>query len=451
MSRRIVVTGVGIICSIGTNVEDFWNNCLSGETNICSVPDNWKNCLNLKSKFWSPLKEVDYSEYGFSKIEQKTLDISSLLVMSSAMQALTSSKLEYHLNNSKKNTYSIKGIVPEKTGVFIGTGVGGINSVFSSFSNVIFTSLMKIEYQMKKENSEFLKCALAKFEEEFCIPKRFSPYTVAKFMPNACSSNIGIKFGITGPNNTYCSSCASGTVALGNAFKAIKNGQVDVAISGGTEYLFDEFGGIFYGFDKIGALTIGENTDNINCPFDNKRSGFLFSEGGSAVLILEELGHALDRGAPILAEVANYSESSDANSIMAIEESGTNIKNMLFDCLHGANIEPEEVNYINAHGTGTDVNDEIETKIIDEVFGKRVLVNSTKSLTGHTIGASGAIEALTTVMSVFNNTTHICKNLNDPIRNLNYVTKVKKYPIQTAISQSFGFGGHNAALVFKSY
>ncbi|MHB8063745.1 MAG: beta-ketoacyl-[acyl-carrier-protein] synthase family protein [Ruminiclostridium sp.] len=451
MGRRVVVTGLGIICSIGTNVEDFWANCLSGKTNICSIPDGWTDFSNLKSKFWSPLKEVDYSLYGIKKIEQKNLDTTSLLAISSTMQALSSSKLKYYLNDNKKNTYSIQGVDQKKTGVFIGTGVGGVNTAFSAHSNIVLTSLINIVNQMNNEASDSIKCALAELEEKFSIPKRFNPYSIPKIMPNACSSNIGIKFGITGPNNTYCSSCASGTVAIGYAYKAIKNSQIDVAISGGTEYMFDEFGSIFYAFDKVGALATGDNILNVNCPFDNKRSGFLFSEGGAAVLILEELGHALDRGAPILAEILSYSESSDAHSIMAIEESGTNIKCMLYDCLDGANLEPGEVRYINAHGTGTYVNDEIETKIIEEIFGREVLINSTKSLTGHTIGASGAIEALVTVMSIFNNTTHICKNLSNPIRNLNYVTEVRKYPIKTAISQSFGFGGHNAALAFKSY
>ncbi len=451
MNRRVVVTGLGIICSVGTNVEEFWNNCLLGKTNICPVSDCWKDSLNLKSKFWSPLKEVDYSQYGFTNIEQKTLDMTSLLVICSAIQALSSAKLTYHRKDTKRNTYSIQGIDPTQAGVFMGTGVGGLNTAFLSHSNIILASLIKSINQMDHEISESLRFVLDKLEENFCIPKRFSPLTVAKYMPNACSSNIGIKFGITGPNNTYCSSCASGTVAIGNAYKAIKSGQVDMAISGGTEYMFDEFGGMFYAFDKIGALSTGDNIFNINCPFDNKRSGFLFSEGGAAVLILEELGHALNREVPILAEIVNYSESSDAYSTMAIEENGINIKTMLYDCLDGANLKPGDVNYINAHGTGTHVNDEIETKIIEEIFGREVLINSTKSLTGHTIGASGAIEALVTVMSIVNNTTHICKNLNEPIRDLNFVTEVKKYPIEAAISQSFGFGGHNAVLAFKSY
>jgi 3-oxoacyl-[acyl-carrier-protein] synthase II len=246
--------------------------------------------------------------------------------------------------------------------------------------------------------------------------------------------------------------CAAGTVAVGNGFEAVRDGRVAIAVTGGSEYLYDEHGHIFRGFDVAGTLVRNcENPARANRPFDQERSGFLFSQGGAAVLVLEELEHARRRGAPIIAEVAGYAETFDAYSIMSLAPGGVQIERMLRAALANAGVDPNEVDYINAHGTGTENNDRTEAEVIERMFGGRPLVNATKSLLGHAIGASGAIEALVTALTLREGTTHICKNLESPIRDLNFVRKVPRADLNTGLSQSFAFGGHNAAVVLRRY
>jgi 3-oxoacyl-[acyl-carrier-protein] synthase II len=243
-------------------------------------------------------------------------------------------------------------------------------------------------------------------------------------------------------------------VAIGNAFQTLRSGCIDTAIAGGVEYLSDEYGMLFRGFDLAktlvaqGKLSFGN--DQLNRPFDRDRSGFLFSQGGCGVMVLEELEHARKRGADILCEVAAYSETCDGFNIMMIEPSGQQITRMLAHLLRSADCTGRDVDYVNAHGTGTQLNDAAEAEIIECVFGRNALVNSTKSLLGHTLGASGALGVLVAALSIRHNTTHICKNLDHPIRDLNFVRSVSSRSIRTAVAQSFAFGGHNAALLLKA-
>jgi 3-oxoacyl-[acyl-carrier-protein] synthase II len=208
----------------------------------------------------------------------------------------------------------------------------------------------------------------------------------------------------------------------------------------------------FRGFDTAGTLVKDcSEPMKANRPFDQNRSGFLFSEGGSGVLVLEEMEHAIKRGAKILAEISAFAQSFDGFNIMRIHPEGKEIKRMITNALKQADLPPGEIDYINAHGTGTEVNDATEVSIIEDIFGHQVLVNSTKSLIGHTLGASGAIEAAVAVLSILNKTTHVCKNLEEPINGLNFVRRVDEYPIRRVLSQSFAFGGHNAALIFEEF
>jgi 3-oxoacyl-[acyl-carrier-protein] synthase II len=197
--------------------------------------------------------------------------------------------------------------------------------------------------------------------------------------------------------------------------------------------------------------TRNDEPDKANRPFDKDRTGFLFSEGGGAVFVIETLEHAQNRGARIYAEIAGYAETCDGFNIMMIESGGAQILKMLELAFADAGLSAQDVDYINAHGTGTRLNDETETAVIEKVFRKDVLVNSTKSLIGHTLGASGAIEALVTALSIHHKTTHVCRNLDQPMKDLNFVTRVDSYPIRTGLSQSFGFGGHNAVLILREY
>ncbi len=453
MERRVVITGLGVISSIGQDVDKFWSNCLAGKTSVSGIPEHWFDYSDFNSRIWAPLPDIDYSQYGITRIEKKQLDNTSLMALACSFQALDSAGLEYERIDKRRNTYAIRSVNNDRFGIFMGTGVGGLSSYSSCFS---YQALHRQKALMQKTIAELEKNhdiePLQKVLDRMLFPKRYMHFGVAMTMPNACSGNIGIKFGLCGSNLTFTSACASGAVAIGYGYEAIRSGKMDLAFTGGVEYLNDQYGTIFSGFDTVKALVKGHHDpDKANRPFDEDRSGFLFGEGGGAVFIIEDLEHAKNRGARIYAEIIGYGETSDGYNIMMIEKDGKNITRMLKEALDNAGISAKEVDYINAHGTGTELNDKIETDIIENIFGKKILINSTKSLIGHTIGASGAIEALVTALSIDNKTTHICRNLDNPIRDLNFVTKVDSYPIETAVSQSFGFGGHNAVLVLRQY
>lgn len=453
MKRRVVITGLGVLTAIGQDVEAFWSNSLAAKTCVSAIPEQWHQYADFNSQIWSPLPPVDYSRYGITRLEQKQLDTSSLIALACAFQALDSAGLQYGQVDKKRNTYAIESIDSEKFGVFMGTGIGGLSTFASAFSHQALIRQKEAVSELISEWENTMDVArLRRILERLLCPKRFNPFGVAMTMPNACSGNIGIKFGLVGSNNTYCAACASGTVAIGHGFKSVQSGEHDLALVGGVEYLYDDYGAIFTGFDTVRALASGpEAPDKANRPFDVNRSGFLFSEGGGAVLLIEELERAKGRGAAIFGELLGYAETSDGYNIMMIEKSGYNIKRMIKKALVDAALSVKDIDYVNSHGTGTQLNDETETDVIESMFGKDVLVNSTKSLIGHTLGASGAIEAIVTVLSILNQTTHVNRNLEYPMKDLNFVTQADSYSIKNAISQSFGFGGHNAVLVIGEY
>jgi 3-oxoacyl-[acyl-carrier-protein] synthase II len=451
LDRRIVITGLSAITSIGIGADDFYDNCIKGTINIENIPSRWLDYSDYNCNIWSPMMKVNFSDYNITQIEQKQLEKTTMLALSCSFDALNYAGLKFETADKKRNTYSINGIDPFKAGVMMGTGIGGISSFSEAFSYQILnnqkTRLSEI-YDKGRDDSDTLKS----INYKFIMPKRFNPFAVSMIMPNSSAANIGIKFGLKGLNNTISLACASGTGAIGYAFEAIKNGKLDFCITGGVEYMFDEYGGLFYAFDVLKTLCQpAEDIERSNRPFDENRTGFLFSEGGCAVLILEELESALKRNANIIAEIVSFSETCDAFNIMMIEPSGESIERAITAAIKTAGIFPENVDYINSHGTGTKLNDEVETAVIDKIFGKKPFVNSTKSLVGHTLGASGAIEALVTALSIKNKTIHGCKNLEKPIRSLNFPLKAEHADIKTAISQSFGFGGHNTALVFREF
>jgi 3-oxoacyl-[acyl-carrier-protein] synthase II len=453
MRRRVVITGLGVISAIGQNPDEFWKSCLEGKTRIERIPDHWLHYGDFHSQILSPLPAIDYSKYGIGRIEEKQLDPTSLIAIACSFQALDSAGFEYTKLDQKRNTYSVSMLDKGRTGVFMGTGIGGLSTFASSYSHQLLTrhkeTLAKASAQLADHPvGDILK----QVQERMLFPRRFNPFAVAMTMPNACSANVGIKFNLYGSNNAYCAACASGTVAIGYGFKAVRSGELDLAFVGGVEYLRDDYGGVFGGFDTVRALAYNnDNPDKANRPFDQDRTGFLFSEGGGAVFVIENLEHAQNRGARIYAEILGYGETCDGFNIMMMEGSGAQIMRMLDLAFADAGISAADIDYINSHGTGTRLNDETETAVIEKVFGKTVLINSTKSLIGHTLGASGAIEVLVTTLSILHKTTHVCRNLDHPMKDLNFVTQVASYPIRTGLSQSFGFGGHNAVLVLREY
>jgi len=315
----------------------------------------------------------------------------------------------------------------EDAAVILGVGMSSLQTALNSYLAHIFGSD---------------KSVLEKLD----ISARYNRMVIPMLMPNSASAWISIIFGTKGPSYTINASCASGTYAIGEAYRRIADGYCSIALTGGVECLKEKEGAIMRGFDMLMALTKSDDGNPI--PFSKNRSGFLFNEGAGCVLVLEELDSAKQRGAEIYAEICGFESCSDAYNIVQIEESGEAIARML-EKLVGKN----KIDYFNAHGTGTIANDEIEANIIQRVFGKmseQPLINSTKGIIGHSIGASGAIEAAVTALSIKNSKVH-GNNIVEPMEDLNLVQETINKDIDCAVSASYGFGGHNAAILFKRY
>ena len=434
---RVFITGIGVAAPTAIGTGPFWRACLDNVASIAAIPAHWLNYHHPASTLWAPLPEFDYLHYNINRIERMQIDMATVLGLCACKQAIDNAEFPTSLKDDKKNTFDIKGIDPSRCGVFMGTGMAGIasfafNQAFHCFSPI---------KELLGEGS--------RADHLLRMPARFNPFAVSQIMPNSAAASMGIKYSITGPNTTFANACAAGTIAIGNGFRAIRSGKCDLAITGGTEYLADEFGGVFRGFDIAKTLIRDcAKPEKANRPFDQKRSGFLFAEGGAATLILESEKHARQRDAAPIAEVAAFAESFDAYSMMALDPEAGVIKKMIRDALDEAGLTPDQIDYVNAHATGTQLNDEVEARVIDDIFGKRPAVNATKSLIGHAIGASGAIEAAVTALSIRDQAAHACKNLDNPVRDLNFVTTPAPCEIRAALKNSFAFGGHNAALVF---
>jgi len=453
MKRRVVITGAGVISAIGVGVDEFWRHCLQAKSVVTPVPEQWLKYADLRSRLWSPLSNYDPESFGITRTEKLQLDPVSILAIGAAREAIERAGFSLSPAGDRLRNFVLSGIDSARTGVYLGTGIGGAHSFLHNHSHHLYQrARSELKTYAEKHAPAVDREILDNILALMVHGPRYNPFVVSMLMPNAPSAATAIRFSLTGPNVSYCVACASGTVAVGHAYRTVRDGHVDMAIAGGSEYLYDEHGHIFRGFDVAGTL-IRDCTDpeTANRPFDEKSSGFLFSQGGAAVLILEELEHAQQRGATIMAELIGYAETFDAYSMMSLAPGGKQIERMIHAAIADANLFPHDVDYINAHGTGTKNNDQTEAEVIDRVFGKSVLINSTKSLLGHTIGASGAIEALVTALSLRDGTTHICKNLDTPLLGLNFVRSVEQHDLRVGLSQSFAFGGHNAAVVLRRY
>ncbi len=453
MNRRVVITGAGVVSSLGIGVDEFWSQCLKGKSAVAGVPENWPYYAELHSRLWAPLPDIDPESLGVARAERLQLDPVTMLALGAAREAIGRAGFALASAGERSRNFILSGADSTRTGVFFGTGLGGAISFLQNHTHHLLRKprAALVAYADRHGASED-RAALNGIIAQMTHGTRFNPFEVSMVMPNAPSAAIGIKYNLTGPNQTYCVACASGTVAVGNAFRAIRDGRVDVAISGGCEYFADEHGHIFRSFDVSGTLVRDyADPQTANRPFDEKRSGFLLSQGGAAALVLEELEHAQHRGATIMAELIGFAETFDAHSMMSLASGGRQIERMIHAALADADMSPGDIDYINAHGTGTRNNDETEAQVIDRVFGKSVRVNSTKSLLGHTIGASGAFETLVTALTLRDGMTHICKNLDIPLLDLNFVRNTDRFNPQVGLSQSFAFGGHNAAVVLRRF
>lgn len=450
MRKRVVVTGTGIVSPIGTSTGEFWDNCLAGHSVVEEIPAHWRDYSDFKSTIWAPLPEIDYGERGISRPQRMQHDPVSLNALLAAREAVDNAGWwpGTDMDGLEMN------VDPRRTGVFMGTGIGGSHTFLDNHLHPVSSRARKHLHAMDSEDNltEAQKETLAAITGRMHHPRRINPFMASMYMANTVAATLGIHFSLHGPNRTYCQACASGTVAVGEAFRAIRNGDIDAALAGGSEYFYDHHGYLFLAFDVAGTL-VRDCSDprSANCPFDRKRSGFLFSQGASVILALESLESAAERGAPVIAELTGYAESFDAHNMMAMAPGGAEIERMVRSSVQDAGLNVDEIDYVNTHGTGTLSNDEIEADVISRVFGEKPLVNATKSLVGHTIGASGALEAAVLALSLHHQTTHPSRNLNDPISDLNFVKAAGDFDLAHGLSQSFAFGGHNSALVMTRF
>lgn len=438
---RVFVTGLGAVSCFGCGVEAFWHGCKTGASRVDPVPENWSLYYDATSLVWSPLPEIDFAAVGFSRADRLTMSMPSLLAVAASKEAMTQAQALGWLPVSGTHTHT-------RAGVYLGTGFGGAQAPFDNYRAHLLGGLKSRFEKLREDFPGDLQV-----QEQLSALKahpRVNPLVICQTMPNAASATVGIHCGIKGPNDTACYACASGTVAIGRAFQAIQRGELDFAIAGGVEHLNDRAGGVFMGFDRLQTLAKPHTAVGLeNRPFDVERSGFLFSEGGAAALILESEASAKSRGVKLLAEIKGFALTSDALSMVAISEENSSIPAMFEQVLRSADIQAGDIGYINAHGTATKLNDLVESRLIKKHFGVKPKVNSTKSILGHTIGASGAFEAIATVKSLEEQTVHISRNLRNPIADLNFCTETSHHDFEFALTQSFGFGGHNAGLIFS--
>ena len=465
--RRVVVTGVGAVSALGPDAPSLWRACLQRRTVVELIPAQWRRYSELRSHVWSPLGEAARPASGLlGRVESKRLDPSGQMAIAAAEEALRVAGLQLTAVDEKKRTFRIGDWPGERVGIFMGTGTAGIHSQLGGAANIamgqarrrlaeIVARLSETPAAKRDDGAARARSALvtelSSIAEDLRAPELFNPFTVASGMANALAANLSIKLGARGPTPTFAGACAAGTIAVGRAFRAIRDGECDAALAGGSECMRDPWGANFRAFDAVGALAHGDyfSKEAINRPFDEKRSGFLFSEGGCAVLVLEELGSALARGAPRLAEVSGYGEASDAHDLMAVEPSGAQVRRAIAACLADAGLDAKDVGYVNAHGTGTQGNDGVEAEAIVAVIGKHALVSSTKSVLGHTIGASGALEAVVTALTLRDQVVHPTLNLEQPVADLPFPTAPTRARVDHAISQSFAFGGHDAVIALS--
>lgn len=408
--RRVVVTGMGAITPIGNSVDEFWSSIK--EQKIGFAPITYFDASEYKAKLAAEVKGFDPKKYVSAR-EARRLSLFSQYAIAASKEALEDSGLDLE----KEDTARI--------GVAVGSGVG---------------SLQVVEKECEKLSKKG--------------PNRVSPLMVPMMISNMAAGNVAIQFGLRGKCVNVVTACATGTNCIGDAFRSIQVGEADVMVAGGTEAAITPIS--VAGFAALTALSSSENPERCSIPFDKERDGFVMGEG-AGIVVLEEYEHAKARGAKILAEVVGYGSTGDAFHITSPAEDGEGAARAMEFAMNEAEIKPEEVDYINAHGTSTHANDAFETLAIKKAFGesaKAVNISSTKSMIGHALGAAGGIEFIACVKSVMEDYIHPTVGLQVPDEecDLNYTLEpVTDRTVNYAMSNSLGFGGHNATLLIKKY
>lgn len=417
-NRRVVVTGIGAVTPIGLGREDVWKALLNGESGVARITHFDPDEIGLEVKIAAEVKGFNIQDSFPDKRKVgsmlKEMDRVTLFAMAAAKQALEDAKLNIKENN------------PERVGTYIGTGVGGLITTTGDHIKLMEGG-----------------------------PKKIGLRSIIRLMPNAPAGQIAIEYGAKGRAKSDSTACASGLDSMLDAYMYIKSNRADVMISGGSEACINPFS--IASFSNMMALSKrNDEPESASRPFSIDRDGFVMGEG-AVILILEELEHALRRNAPIYAEVIGGGASCDATHIVAPDENGEGASRAIAEALRDAEIDPSAIDYINAHGTSTSLNDERETLAIKNVFKEhayKVAISSTKSMVGHLLGGAGAIGAAATAMTLFDQKIHPTINYGtpDPKCDLDYVPNVmREAKVKHAMCEALGFGGHNTVLVMKAY
>lgn len=409
MSRRVVVTGMGAITPIGLSVSEFWTNVKTGKTGF--APITKFDATEYKCHLAAEVKGFEGKDYMDFKAA-KRMELFCQYAVAAAKEAMTDAGLDME----KEDAFRV--------GVSIGSGIGSLQA-------------------MEREHAKLLEKG----------PSRVNPLFVPMMIGNMASGNVSIQFGLQGKSINVVTACATGTNSIGEAFRSIQYGDADIMVAGGTESSITPVG--IAGFTALTALSTSDDPARCSIPFDKERNGFVMGEG-SAVVVLEELSHAEKRGAKIYAEVIGYGCTSDAYHITSPAEDGAGAAKAMEYAIADAGIDKAEITYINAHGTGTHHNDLFETRAIKLLFGehaRNIKINSTKSLVGHLLGAAGALEFVTCVKELEENFIHKTAGYQIPDEecDLDYCKEPVEENLQYALSNSLGFGGHNASIIVKKW
>lgn len=412
MSPRVVVTGVGVISPVGNNKDQFWNSLIAGKSGV--GPISAFDPKAFDARIAAEVKNYDPVAAGVPLKESRRMERFTQFAVSAADEAIKDSGLDM----SKEN--------PDEAGVLVGSGIGSLSII-------------------ERTHSLYLEKG----------PDKFSPFMIPMLIINMASGWISILHGMKGPNLAVVTACATGTHAIGEAYRMIQYGHAKMMVAGGTESCITPLG--IGGFCALKALsTRNDEPEKASRPFDKLRDGFVMGEG-AGIVVLEELEHAKKRGAHIYGEVAGYALNGDAYHMTAPSPDGEGASKCMRLALKDAKINPADVQYINAHGTSTELNDKIETLAIKTVFGdhaKKLQINSTKSMTGHTLGAAGGLEFVVCALSLKNQQLHPTINLTnpDPECDLDYVPLIaRKANVDVCVSNSLGFGGHNTSIILRKF
>lgn len=408
-NRRVVITGMGAITPIGNSVEEFWNSIKEGKTGFGSI--TYFDTADYRCKLAAEVKDFDPTQY-MDKKSARRMEQFCQFAVAAAGQAIADAGLIMEQED------------PYMVGCSVGSGIGSLQA-------------MEREYDRLKEKG----------------PGRVGPMLVPLMISNMAAGNVSIAYGLKGKSLNVVTACATGTHSIGEAYRTIQYGDADVMVAGGTESSITPIG--IAGFSALTALSFSEDPQRASIPFDKDRNGFVMGEG-SAVVVLEELEHAKRRGAKIYAELIGYGCSSDAYHITSPAEDGSGAATAMLNALKDGGVAPEELTYINAHGTSTHHNDLFETRAIKLAFGEHAYdlkINSTKSMVGHLLGAAGAVEFVTCVKEIQEGYIHRTVGLRETEEelDLNYCRDSYEEEVPYALTNSLGFGGHNASLLLKKY